>query len=359
MNIVIVQLEAFNDFAKFGVLDFAEDVYGPLHELEKRSLSGQLITNVFAGNTGDTEWCVLTGFSDVESYRKNTNAYPWYFREQGYYTEGCHPCYEWFYNRLNVNRYLGFDNYYFYENKYDTSGNGIAGDEVLFPSIVELLEEHLESSGTPYFNFSVTYQNHGPYDSDRAWYDWEYVKNKGYTDEEYNILNNYFYGIAKTVKSVCETADRISRLKAPVVFIVYGDHNPWLGNNASVYKTLGINFDFSTDEGFFNYYNTPYIIYANDAAKKALGNDFVGEGASLSPCFLMTYFFEQAGWGGNEYAKLSDEMFRVSPLVHMYGLFLREGRLTYDLPSEEAAVYDRYIWGQYYWEDNFKARAPK
>ncbi len=353
VNVVAVMLEAFNDFTKFGVLDFAEDVYGPFHELQKKSLSGNLITNIFAGNTVDTEWCFLTGYSDVEGYRKNTNSHVWYFREQGYYAEGCHPCYEWFYNRLNVNRYLGFENYYFYENKYDTGGNGIAGDDALFPSIVQLLEEHLKSSEAPYFSFSVTYQNHGPYDGAKAWYDREYVRNRGYTDEEYNILNNYFCGIANTVKNVAETADKLSSLDEPTVFIVFGDHNPWMGNNASVYKTLGVNFDFGTDEGFCNYYETPYIIYANDAAKRALGNNFVGKGLDLSPCFLMNYFFDIAGWGGNEYMKLSADMLKVSPLVHMYGLFIQDGRLTYDLSGEGKAVYDRYMRGQYYWENTF------
>jgi phosphoglycerol transferase MdoB-like AlkP superfamily enzyme len=359
VNIVAVMLEAFNDFSKFGVLDFTEDVYAPLHELEAESLAGELITNIFAGNTVDTEWSFLTGYSDVESYRKNTNSYVRYLREQGYYAEGSHPCYNWFYNRLNVNKYLGFENYYFYEDKYNTGGNGIAGDDVLFPDIVKLLQDHVKSSDQPYFSFSVTYQNHGPYDGINAWYDKEYVKNKGYTDEEYHILNNYFSGIANTVKNVAETAEEFSKMEEPVVFIVFGDHNPWMGNSASVYKTLGINFDFNTEDGFYNYYDTPYVIYANNAAKEALGNDFVGKGESFSPCFLMNYFFKQAGLEGNEYMKLANDMYEVSPLVHMYGLFIQDGKLTYDLSEEGRETYNRFIRGQYYWEYNFKVRTAE
>lgn len=356
VNVVAVMLEAFNDFTKFGVLDFSGDVYGPFHELQAKSISGELITNIFAGNTVDTEWCFLTGYSDVESYRKNTNSYVRYFLEQGYYTEGSHPCYNWFYNRLNVNKYLGFENYYFYENKYDTGGNGIAGDDVLFPDIVKLLKDHVAVSDRPYFSFSVTYQNHGPYDGVNAWYDREYVRNKGYTDEEYKILNNYFWGVANTVNNIAATAEEFSKMEEPVVFIVFGDHNPWMGNSASIYKTLGVNFDFNTDEGFYNYYCTPYLIYANDAAKRALGNEFIGEGENFSPCFLMNYFFKQAGLKGNEYMKLANEMFEVSPLTHMYGLFIQDGKLTYDLKPEAKAVYDRFMKGQYYWENNFTER---
>lgn len=58
----------------------------------------------------------------------------------------------------------------------------------------------------------------------------------------------------------------------PVVVILFGDHNPWMGD------TMGANFDLDTEEGFYNYYNTPYIIWGNDTAKEVLENDFVGEG---------------------------------------------------------------------------------
>ena len=39
-----------------------------------------------------------------------------------------------------------------------------------------------------------------------------------------------------------------------------------------------------------NYYCTPYLIHANEAARDALGFDFVGEGPKISPCFLMNLF---------------------------------------------------------------------
>ena len=55
-----------------------------------------------------------------------------------------------------------------------------------------------EKAGQKYFNFSVTYQNHGPY-STEAQSDTEFVAwQDGYTEEEYNIINNYLYWIDKT-----------------------------------------------------------------------------------------------------------------------------------------------------------------
>lgn len=121
-----VMCEAFNDFSQFDSLTFADDIYAPFHELEAKSYRGHLITNIFGGGTVDTEWCFLTGFSSYRLFRGNTNSYVRYFDEQGYYTEGGHPSYEWFYNRVNVNEYLGFADYSFYENRFETEDGSMS-----------------------------------------------------------------------------------------------------------------------------------------------------------------------------------------------------------------------------------------
>lgn len=64
---------------------------------------------------------------------------------------------------------------------------------------------------------------------------------------------------------------------------------------------MNINWDLSTVEGFVNYYQTPYLIWGNDGAKKTFNKDFVGEGSTISPNFLMAELFQYLGWEGNEY----------------------------------------------------------
>ena len=39
-------------------------------------------------------------------------------KQNGYFTTGAHPCYAWFYNRQNINKNLGFDEYLFSENYF-------------------------------------------------------------------------------------------------------------------------------------------------------------------------------------------------------------------------------------------------
>ena len=110
-------------------------------------------------------------------------------------------------------------------------------------------------------------------------YDTSYViKQEDYTDDEYNILNNYLSGIKNTGEELEKLIEEIESLDEPCVLVAFGDHKPWLGEGNSVYEMLGIDLDVSTLEGFYNYYATPYIMYANDAAKQITGNQFVGEG---------------------------------------------------------------------------------
>lgn len=89
VNVVGVMLEAFCDLTDFPALaeqPAVQAVYAPLHDLEEQSVSGDLLTNIFAGGTVDSEWGFLTGYTQHEDFRKPTDSYVWYFREQGYHT---------------------------------------------------------------------------------------------------------------------------------------------------------------------------------------------------------------------------------------------------------------------------------
>lgn len=163
VNIVGIMLEAFSDFSSFDGIEFAQDAYAVYHALEAESYTGNLVTNIFAGNTVNSERAFLTGMSTQYNWRGSTNSYVWYFKDQGYETWGDHPCYQWFYNRQNVNTYLGFDSYRFVENYYVQFNDGVSMDDVFFPELTAELLERMESDA-PQFSFSVSYQGHGPYD---------------------------------------------------------------------------------------------------------------------------------------------------------------------------------------------------
>lgn len=87
-------LEAFSDLSDFPQLNeisAVRNLYEPLHELESRSVSGNLLTNIFAGGTTNTEWGFLTGYSQHEEFRGPINSYVRYFKDQGYDALYRHP----------------------------------------------------------------------------------------------------------------------------------------------------------------------------------------------------------------------------------------------------------------------------
>lgn len=354
VNIISIMLEAYNDFTKFDTIEFEKNPYELLDEIRKESYYGELCTDIFAGGTVVTERNFLTGYSNFPSFRKKVNSFVHYFKEQGYTVEGSHSCYEWFYNRLNANENLGFENYYFYENKYSELSNGsIAPDNILIPEILNLYKQGLEL-GKPYFSFNLTYQNHGPYSTNK-YYDESYIKIKPeYTEDEINIFNNYLSGIEDTTQQIYNMINELKNTTEPVVVILFGDHNPWLGDNSTVYSMLDIDLNVDSEEGFYNLYNTPYIIWANNAAKTMLNNNFVGEGPTISPCFLMSEFFELAGFKGNEFMQINTELKNTLNIVHETDRYKENGVITSTLSEEAQETLDKFINIEYYWSNNFK-----
>lgn len=356
VDIFTIQLEAYNDFTKFGTPELNPEVYETFHKLESEGYTGNLVTNIFAGGTIDTERCFLTGYSSLGSFRSPSNSYAWYFRDQGYYATGSHSCYAWFYNRENINANLGLEDYKFVENYYgELTGGGIGYDNVLFPEMIKLYEEHKANDDRPYFSFNVTYQGHGPYDTDRTWYGDGWVVDDGsYTQEELNLMNNYFGSLKNTGDNLETFFNYFRESKDPVVIVLFGDHNPWMGDANSVYNKLGIDLDLSTKEGFMNYYATRYLIWANDAAKEVLGCDFQGEGPDLSPNFLMTELFDLCGWEGPAFMQATRPVMEALPVINTpTGLYFEDGNLTKDLTDEDQALADQYDSLQYYWRKHF------
>lgn len=362
VNIVGVMLEAFADFSSYGGIEFQKDVYAKYHALEAESYTGNLLTNIFAGGTVDTERAFLTGMAPGDvNYRGNTSSYAWYLKSQGYQTSGDHPSNNWFYNRLNINSYLGFDEYRFSEDHYAAlAGADTAFDNLFFAQLTGSVLEKV-GSGAPQFSFSVSYQGHGPYSSDVCWWGEvdDFVGNHGMPQDQRTILANYLGSVMSTQYYLSEMVDAFRACGEPIVVVVFGDHKPWLGNDSAVYEALGIDLSRMTKDGFYNYWATPYLIWANDAAKEAVGHDLTGRGPDVSPCFLMNVLFEQLGWAGDAYMQAVEECRRELPMIHNGGMCLTpEGELvrTADLEEEQAELVRRFRWLEYYRLHHFSGK---
>jgi len=97
--------------------------------------------------------------------------------------------------------------------------------------------------------------------------------------------------------------DYFSASSEPVVLVFWGDHLPYLGDNQLAYKELGM--DLTPEENgsasFLRSYETPYVIWANDAAAQALdweksvtASALLKDG-TISACYLGATVLELTG----------------------------------------------------------------
>jgi len=348
VNIISIMLESYSDFSKYENISWKEDPYEYFHKLQAESYHGNLITDVFGGGTVETERSFLTGYHNHPRYYKDTNSFVWYFDEQGYYTEAMHPIYGWFYNRRNVNEYLGFQNFDYYENKYSKISEYFFMDYDFFDFIIE----GYEKSNKPYFNFSVTYQNHGPY-SDEYKEGNDIIEFKeGYDEKAFNIVNNYLAGIKRTDEAIEKLIEYFREQEEPTVVVLFGDHKPWLGNDDIGYKMLGIDIDMKTPQGMVNYYETPYIIWGNDSAKEVFGDVFKGEGNTISPNFLMPELFNLMGLKGNEYMQYINDLKQSMDVLNKV-YYKENGEYTNKLSKENEELLKEFTNVEFYYSHNF------
>ena len=207
VNVIALMREAYVDFSRYGIEGLDTSGYDFYHQLEEESYHGDLVTNIFAGGTVDSERSFLTGDYQVRNYRSNANSYVWYLRDQGYTVEGSHPYYQWFYNRLNVNGYLGFERYRFLEGDYEKLTSAyLPEDSILLPEIYRDFQAN-KATGKPYFSFSVNVQSHGPYTTTESYSPVPYLTGD-YTEACKNAMDNYMAAIMNSDVELAKLIDR-------------------------------------------------------------------------------------------------------------------------------------------------------
>ena len=364
VDVFVVMRESYSDLSELScdrdAIDFSG--YDLYHELVSESVMvGNLVTNGFGGNTKNAERCFLTGNYTLQEWRKPTNSYVWYLREQGFRAEGAHPFNGWFYNRRNVNRYIGFEDYMFREDGFEAfeQDDKVVDDDVLYDMIWRQYQDYLKTEDGPYFNFSVTYEGHGPYAYSFNKYSGRYVKRDENTADGF-AMNNYLGCCARRDGELEVLIDRFRASERPIVLLTYGDHKATLGkdiNNytTSAYERFGMDVDLSTEQGFFNYYSTDYVIWMNDAARQKLGiTGGVQTGPTISPCYLMNVLFDTLGWGdGPAYLQAMAEEMESIPVYSTKGRISVDGSLSTTVPASYQELYNRMQKLAYYWQTEY------
>lgn len=323
-NIIVIQSEAFWDINRLN-LKFNQNPIPFYESLRKESVYGDAYVPVFGGGTANTEYEVLTGLT-----MKNFNS-DWYMvypneikqptvslasilRQQGYHTEGLHPYMSWYYNRIAVYNYLGFNTFKTIEfmNNID-----IIGAYVSDKYITDLIIDSIEKTEEPLFNFTVTMQNHGPYGNKRFNGDEFDVKVESeLTDSSRYFLSNYAQGIYLTDVELERLVTYLESSEEPTVLLFFGDHLPMLGEDYQLYREVGYVGDEPTEmlQQDLRMMSVPYVIWSNyDQTSEEM--------PTMNISYITSLLLERAGVDMPDYLKVTAMMREDMPLyLKDYGI---------------------------------------
>ncbi len=320
VHVIMVMNEAFSALSEEPAFTYTVET-DPLknyHALsaDPHALSGRLVVPGFAGGTANTEFDVLTGMqtnalsstttSAFRAVNRNLDSVFRVFADDGYETLFLHPGYDWFYNRENVYRWLGAEESRFIDSMPDAEYKGSWVTDDYMAGEIESAFESAVSSGSTFYNYTVTIQNHMAYTA--AKYGEGHVSppvetSASLSPETETMLSVYLEGLRDADAMLGRLTAYFSQTEEPVLLAFYGDHLPYLGDGQLGYREIGseVALTESDRSNPICSYETPYLLWVNDAAAEALdwenavsALELPADGR-LSACFLGETVLELTG----------------------------------------------------------------
>ena len=225
---------------------------------------GILYVSAYGGGTCNTEFEYLTGnsmaFLGSGTYPytiydlARTESLPKQFRDLGYKTTAIHPNHGTNWNRENVYKTLGFDQFLTIKDFQDAEKlRGMVTDAATYDAILEMLE----SDESPQFIFDVTMQNHSGYETGLVPFDKQVdYPIDGMSDPE---VNEYLALIEESDRALKDFLAALRKLDREVIVVFFGDHQPFFPDRFNEQWFPG------EDEAAHaeRLWQTDYIIWAN------------------------------------------------------------------------------------------------
>lgn len=281
-NVIVIMNESYYDPKNLTDISFNSDPMEAVRGIMAEHGCGNLLTPQFGGGTANVEYEFLTGnstiFYPINSiiYNQYIKTERWslakYFRQLGYMTTAIHPYEEWFWKRNKVYPLLGFEKMFFKKNMANTE---ICGEFISDMSVSkEIIEKYNAHKDKPFFNFSVTMQNHGGYMPER-------YNNRKITaiNNKRSTVNNeasvFFEGIRHASEGFEMLTKYFENIEHPTYILMFGDHAPYFVKNLELYKD-----DKLTDDNIFSMYTSPVLIWSNTGKR-------ISDCGTVSP-FMLT-----------------------------------------------------------------------
>ncbi|MCM0647948.1 LTA synthase family protein [Clostridium swellfunianum] len=345
-NIIFMMSEAFWDPTRLSTLEFSEDPMQNLRQIMSEQSSGLLLSPVFGGNTANTEFEALTGFSmynilpgsipyqDSMEKKKQVPSIVSILEDENYDTLALHAYKKMFYKRDRVYNTLGFNNF-IGDSDMRYQNALVENTSISDQSVVDEILYQLEQKDVPTFMHVVTMQNHFP--AYEGKYGKETISIKGLTQETTAELEAYSQGIKESDIAMQNLFEGLEKLDRPTIVVFFGDHLPSL--NSVVYKQGGFP-DENSNEGKKLYSETPLLIYStNKLDKKELN--------TISPAYLGVSLFDLLNKPVIPYYAMLEELKSKLPGLKSGITINSQGKLNAELESEEKDLLAEYELIQY------------
>ena len=300
-NIIIIMSESFTDADKFSFINFAQSTTPTLHEIAETKTGGTHFTPQFGGGTANVEFELLTGYSlrylpasstpYQQHIKKVTPSYVSFLRDElGYSTVAIHSYGAKFWNRDDVYPLIGFEKFIAEEDfTLPLRMRTYVSDESTADMIISQYEAN-RATGKPFFNFTVTMQNHGGYSGS----DYDPAAMLSATDGSMDLSEKVYGAILSYATSIKYSDDMLKQLTdyfadcgEPTIIMFFGDHLGSFGNKDRSYLAAGYTkFTSDTPEGFYDLHTPPFVIWDNYTDVSAIPD------TAMSTYYLIPYMTE-------------------------------------------------------------------
>ena len=322
VNIICIMNESLSDLRVAGDFETNQEYFPFLDSLKENTVKGSLAVPVFGSMTSNSEFEFLTGDS-VSLLQANSIAYQFNvkpgtyslvstLKSQGYETVAMHPYPAENWNRNEVYRNLGIDE--FMDIKaYE--GSALLCSYVSDLSDYEKLIEQVEAKNKPedrLFLFNVTMQNHGGYEELHDNFRQE-VWLTGDLKGKYPKTDQYLSLMKQSDEALKYLISYFEKSGEPTMIVLFGDHQPSVEDEFFDEIAGRASADVPAEERLM-WYQTPFIIWTNYETKAE-------DKGKMGAVYLSAEVLKRAGLRMTPFQQFLLTMEDTFPVVHPLGCY--------------------------------------
>ena len=344
--IIAIMNESFADFEHIAQFKTNKDYLPNYHKLQEESISGYVSVSAYGGYSCNSEYEFLTGNTlgflpsgsavFTQYLNDKQNGLVSWLNELGYTTQAISPCSEGLWNIGNAYEQLQFKSKLFNCGDYISNCQYI-NNNMSDSSLFHYIEAQYESNkGSPYFVWTATMQNHGPYD-DLSSVPSE-VTFEGYNNNE---ALQYINSIYQSDKALGELTDYFRNKDEEVIIVMFGDHYPHILSFTE--HLYGKDVALLSTEDYSRLRQTPFLIWSNKGVNAEKIDD-------ISLNYLSNEVMEAAGLPKSRYQQELDKIRCDIPIISSYGYKTADGEWysINDVADKYKGTLNEYETVQYY-----------